>query len=244
MKADRVVRSTCPYCGVGCQIDLNVKDDRIFRVDAPFDVAPNFGRLCVKGRFGTDFVHHPSRLTAPLIRRTGPDPGPTERRGVARGLARGKLGRGARPGRDAAARPAGPLRAGQHHGQRQRQGDERGQLSAPKVSARGDRHEQRRSLCAIVSRRQRRGPATGHRLHRHEQRHRRDARPRMLHGHRLEHPRDTPGHRHLPQAGGAQKRRPADRRRSAADRDDPVRRALAARKARHRHRPRSTRWRR
>ena len=75
MKADRVVRSTCPYCGVGCQIDLNVKDDRIFRVDAPFDAAPNYGRLCVKGRFGTDFVHHPSRLTAPLIRRTPQTPG-------------------------------------------------------------------------------------------------------------------------------------------------------------------------
>ena len=75
MKPDRIVRSTCPYCGVGCQIDLNVKDDRIFRVDAPFDAAPNFGRLCVKGRFGTDFVHHPSRLTAPLIRRTPQTPG-------------------------------------------------------------------------------------------------------------------------------------------------------------------------
>jgi predicted molibdopterin-dependent oxidoreductase YjgC len=75
MKADRVVRSTCPYCGVGCQIDLNIKDDRIFRVDAPFDAAPNYGRLCVKGRFGTDFVHHPSRLTAPLIRRAAQAPG-------------------------------------------------------------------------------------------------------------------------------------------------------------------------
>ena len=75
MKPDRVVRSTCPYCGVGCQIDLNIKDDRIFRVDAPVDAAPNFGRLCVKGRFGTDFVHHPSRLTAPLIRRMQQTPG-------------------------------------------------------------------------------------------------------------------------------------------------------------------------
>lgn len=63
------VRSTCPYCGVGCQIDLQIKDDRIIRVDAPFDVAPNYGRLCTKGRFGVDFVHHPSRLTHPLIRK-------------------------------------------------------------------------------------------------------------------------------------------------------------------------------
>lgn len=70
MQADRVVRSTCPYCGVGCQIKLQIKDDHIFRIDAPFDIAPNYGRLCVKGRYGTDFVHHPSRLTTPLVRRT------------------------------------------------------------------------------------------------------------------------------------------------------------------------------
>lgn len=63
------IRSTCPYCGVGCQVDLQIKDDRIIRVDAPFDVAPNYGRLCTKGRFGVDFVHHPSRLTHPLIRK-------------------------------------------------------------------------------------------------------------------------------------------------------------------------------
>jgi len=69
------IRTTCPYCGVGCQIDLHVKDDRIFRVDAPFDAAPNYGRLCVKGRFGLDFVHHPSRLTSPLIRRVPQKPG-------------------------------------------------------------------------------------------------------------------------------------------------------------------------
>jgi formate dehydrogenase alpha subunit len=49
---------------------LSVKDERIMRIDAPFDAAPNYGRLCVKGRFGADFVHHPSRLRTPLIRRT------------------------------------------------------------------------------------------------------------------------------------------------------------------------------
>lgn len=64
-----VVRSTCPYCGVGCQIDLQLRDSKIVRVDAPFDQAPNFGRLCSKGRFGIDFVHHPSRLQHPLIRK-------------------------------------------------------------------------------------------------------------------------------------------------------------------------------
>jgi formate dehydrogenase alpha subunit len=83
MQPDRVVRSTCPYCGVGCQVHLNIKDERIFRIDAPFDAAPNYGRLCVKGRFGTDFVHHPGRLTAPLIRRTAQ---PSGRRTPATGL--------------------------------------------------------------------------------------------------------------------------------------------------------------
>ncbi len=66
---DKTIRSTCPYCGVGCQIDLQIKDDKIFKVDAPFGVAPNYGRLCTKGRFGTDYVHHPSRLKTPLIRK-------------------------------------------------------------------------------------------------------------------------------------------------------------------------------
>ena len=67
--ADRIVQSTCPYCGVGCQVDLHIKDNHIFKVDAPHDIAPNYGRLCVKGRFGLDFTTHPSRLTQPLIRK-------------------------------------------------------------------------------------------------------------------------------------------------------------------------------
>ena len=63
------VRSTCPYCGVGCQLEMNIKENHITRVDAPFDTAPNFGRLCTKGRYGLDFVHHPSRLIYPMIRK-------------------------------------------------------------------------------------------------------------------------------------------------------------------------------
>jgi formate dehydrogenase alpha subunit len=65
---ERVVRTTCPYCGVGCQMHLHVRNDTIYRVTAPFDAAPNHGNLCVKGRFGTDFATHPSRLKKPLIR--------------------------------------------------------------------------------------------------------------------------------------------------------------------------------
>ena len=65
---DRKIRSTCPYCGVGCQIDLHIKDEVIYRVSAPFEAAPNYGMLCVKGRFGTDYTTHPARLRSPLIR--------------------------------------------------------------------------------------------------------------------------------------------------------------------------------
>ncbi|MBB6478949.1 formate dehydrogenase subunit alpha [Spirochaeta isovalerica] len=69
MKFDRTVSTTCPYCGVGCQIDLNIKEGRIISAKASEGKAPNFGRLCVKGRFGTDYTHHPTRLTKPLIRK-------------------------------------------------------------------------------------------------------------------------------------------------------------------------------
>lgn len=69
IEVQREVRTTCPYCGVGCQMDMKIKDEHIVRVEAPFNVAPNYGRLCAKGRFGVDFVHHPSRLTQPLIRK-------------------------------------------------------------------------------------------------------------------------------------------------------------------------------
>ena len=68
IEPDKVVRTTCPYCGVGCQMDLSVKDGYIYRIDAPFDAAPNHGMLCVKGRFGTDYVKHPGRVKKPLIR--------------------------------------------------------------------------------------------------------------------------------------------------------------------------------
>jgi formate dehydrogenase major subunit len=69
--AERTVRSVCPYCGVGCQIDLKVRGDSVIRVESPWieEDTPNLGSTCVKGRFGTDFVQHRDRLTTPLIRR-------------------------------------------------------------------------------------------------------------------------------------------------------------------------------
>lgn len=67
------VRTTCPYCGVGCQMDLNVKNNRIVKVTTSRydDNPPNRGSLCIKGRFGYDFVAHPDRLTMPLVRKNG-----------------------------------------------------------------------------------------------------------------------------------------------------------------------------
>ncbi len=65
-------RTTCPYCGVGCQIDLNVNGaNEIVRVTSPVGVVPNNGNLCVKGRFGMEFVKSDKRLTTPLIKRNG-----------------------------------------------------------------------------------------------------------------------------------------------------------------------------
>lgn len=68
---NRKVITTCPYCGVGCQLELLVSDGRIVRSSGVEGVPPNDGRLCVKGRFGYDFVNSPDRLTTPLIKRNG-----------------------------------------------------------------------------------------------------------------------------------------------------------------------------
>ncbi len=67
-KPDKVVTTTCTYCGVGCQLDLNVKDNKIIRVTSNPNAPVNGMALCVKGRYGYDFVHHPDRLTRPLVR--------------------------------------------------------------------------------------------------------------------------------------------------------------------------------
>ena len=65
------IRTTCPYCGVGCQQLLHVKDGRIVKVEGVEDAAPNQGRLCVKGRFGYDFIYSEERLKTPLIKENG-----------------------------------------------------------------------------------------------------------------------------------------------------------------------------
>jgi formate dehydrogenase major subunit len=66
----RSVDTLCPYCGVGCQTQVHVKDDKILYIDGRNGPA-NENRLCVKGRFGFDYIHHPDRLRQPLLRRDG-----------------------------------------------------------------------------------------------------------------------------------------------------------------------------
>lgn len=68
------VRSTCNFCGVGCQVDLNIdrEANRVVKVTSPPPgTTVNDGNLCVKGRFANDFIHHPDRLTEPLVRDNG-----------------------------------------------------------------------------------------------------------------------------------------------------------------------------
>ncbi len=68
--ADREVDSVCPYCGVGCQLTYHIKDDKLLYVTGR-DGPANQNRLCVKGRFGFDYVHNPERLLRPMIRKDG-----------------------------------------------------------------------------------------------------------------------------------------------------------------------------
>jgi len=65
----RKTRSVCGYCGVGCAVDILTRDDRIIAIQPAMDGPANAGALCVKGQFAYDFVHHPDRLTQPLVRR-------------------------------------------------------------------------------------------------------------------------------------------------------------------------------
>ena len=108
-RPETVVRSVCPYCGVGCQLDLHTADGKIVRVTSP-DIeldTPNQGSTCVKGRFGYDFPQHRDRLTRPLIRR---------------GWERGPDGRWVYRGAGGAERRAGPWRSIEGEGQQSKPG--------------------------------------------------------------------------------------------------------------------------
>jgi predicted molibdopterin-dependent oxidoreductase YjgC len=67
--AEKKVTTTCTYCGVGCQFDLNVKDGKVIRVTSNPEAPVNGMHMCVKGRYGYDFIHHADRLTKPLVRK-------------------------------------------------------------------------------------------------------------------------------------------------------------------------------
>ena len=85
-QVDRKVDSVCPFCGVGCLLTYNVKDQQIVSVEGR-DGPANHARLCVKGRFGFDYVHSPQRLTQPLIRRPGVPKDPAALEGLNRNSA-------------------------------------------------------------------------------------------------------------------------------------------------------------
>lgn len=68
---DKWTRTTCPYCGVGCELSVGTKNERIVQVLPVLDAPVNKGHLCVKGRYAHQFVHSPDRITTPLIRRNG-----------------------------------------------------------------------------------------------------------------------------------------------------------------------------
>ncbi|MFC2104597.1 formate dehydrogenase subunit alpha [Bacteroidota bacterium] len=70
-QVEKKVITTCPYCGVGCQLELSIQNGKIVRSNGVDGVLPNDGRLCVKGRFGYDYVYSKERLTTPLIKRDG-----------------------------------------------------------------------------------------------------------------------------------------------------------------------------
>lgn len=74
IQPEKIVHTTCPYCGVGCQIDLHIANNLIYRVNGRFDNLVNRGNLCAKGRFGYDFVHAPDRLRTPLLKQSGTEP--------------------------------------------------------------------------------------------------------------------------------------------------------------------------
>jgi formate dehydrogenase alpha subunit len=72
---DRTVQTVCPYCGVGCNLELHIRDNFIYQVTSPFTSIVNKGNLCVKGRFGYDYIYNKQRVTTPLVRKNLQKPG-------------------------------------------------------------------------------------------------------------------------------------------------------------------------
>lgn len=66
---EKTIATTCPFCGVGCRLDLHIQGNQILAATTPYDHVVSRGNLCVKGRFGWDFIYHPNRVLKPLIRK-------------------------------------------------------------------------------------------------------------------------------------------------------------------------------
>ncbi len=71
VKVDKKVRTTCSYCGVGCNLETSVKDGKVVAIDTPKETEVNAGHTCIKGRYAFGFYDHPDRLRSPLIKRNG-----------------------------------------------------------------------------------------------------------------------------------------------------------------------------
>ncbi|PHS12311.1 MAG: formate dehydrogenase subunit alpha [Kangiella sp.] len=71
IEAEKKVRTICSYCGVGCNLEVSVKDNQVLSIQAPKDAEVNAGHTCLKGRYAFKFYNHPDRLTSPLIRKNG-----------------------------------------------------------------------------------------------------------------------------------------------------------------------------
>ncbi len=70
-KIDKKVRTTCSYCGVGCNLETSIKDNKVVAIDTPKETEVNAGHTCIKGRYAFGFYDHPDRLKSPLIKRNG-----------------------------------------------------------------------------------------------------------------------------------------------------------------------------
>ena len=210
-------KTTCTFCGVGCQIDLNVdpQTKRIVKVTSEPEYQPNEGNLCVKGRFAFNFVHHPDRLTEPLVRGEDGELHPTDW-----DTALADRGERATP-RDEGARHAGGRRA------RVGQADERGELPHPEARADGVAHELRPLLRSHLTRSDPLRPGQVVRQRSEHQLHPGDRERALPVRDRLEHDRGAPGARAADEEGGA-KRRDARRRRPAEDLADEDREAASA----------------
>ena len=127
---DRIVPTTCPYCGVGCNLELHIKDDYVYKVTSPFRSVVNHGNLCVKGRFGYDFIYNKDRVTTPLIRKTEQAPGARTQAFDRDQWREVSWDEGPRLHRRPAGRDLPARRRGRHGGLLLRQGDQRGQLPA------------------------------------------------------------------------------------------------------------------